>query len=94
MKERMPIGFMFKQINNVYEKDFNELETNKKKLKQLEAEYASIKKRHEKGKNAGKPAESNSETSREKRVFIGRNVIITRCKLKKSGRFDSKESLY
>lgn len=23
MKERMPIGFMFKQINNVYEKDFN-----------------------------------------------------------------------
>lgn len=36
----------------VYEKDFNELETNKKKLKQLEAEYASIKKRHEKGKNA------------------------------------------
>lgn len=36
----------------VYEKDFNELETNKKKLKQLEAEYASIKKRHEKSKNA------------------------------------------
>lgn len=36
----------------VYEKDFNELETNKKKLKQLEAEYASIKKRHEKVKNA------------------------------------------
>ena len=31
----------------VYEKDFNELETNKKKLKQLEAEYASIKKRLE-----------------------------------------------
>ena len=29
------------------------METNKKKLKQLEAEYASIKKRHEKGKNAG-----------------------------------------
>ena len=28
------------------------METNKKKLKQLEAEYASIKKRHEKGKNA------------------------------------------
>lgn len=27
------------------------METNKKKLKQLEAEYASIKKRHEKGKN-------------------------------------------
>ncbi len=23
MKERMPIGFMFKQINNVYEKEFN-----------------------------------------------------------------------
>ena len=23
MKERMPIGFMLKQINNVYEKDFN-----------------------------------------------------------------------
>ena len=28
------------------------METNKKKLKQLEAEYASIKKQHEKGKNA------------------------------------------
>ena len=28
------------------------METNKKKLKQLEAEFASIKKRHEKGKNA------------------------------------------
>ena len=25
MKERMPIGFMFKQINNIYEKDFNQL---------------------------------------------------------------------
>ncbi len=23
MKERMPLGFMFKQINNVYEKEFN-----------------------------------------------------------------------
>lgn len=23
MKERLPIGFMFKQINNIYEKDFN-----------------------------------------------------------------------
>lgn len=25
MKERMPIGFMFKQINTIYEKDFNNL---------------------------------------------------------------------
>ncbi len=25
MKERMPIGFMFKQINTIYEKDFNQL---------------------------------------------------------------------
>ncbi len=25
MKERMPIGFMFKQINTIYEKDFNRL---------------------------------------------------------------------
>lgn len=25
MKERLPIGFLFKQINNVYEKDFNNL---------------------------------------------------------------------
>ena len=25
MKERMPIGFMFKQINTIYEKDFNSL---------------------------------------------------------------------
>ena len=23
MQERLPIGFLFKQINNVYEKDFN-----------------------------------------------------------------------
>ncbi len=25
MKERMPVGFMFKQINTIYEKDFNQL---------------------------------------------------------------------
>ncbi len=25
MKERMPVGFMFKQINTIYEKDFNNL---------------------------------------------------------------------
>lgn len=25
MKERMPIGFMFKQISTIYEKDFNQL---------------------------------------------------------------------
>lgn len=25
MQERLPIGFLFKQINNVYEKDFNNL---------------------------------------------------------------------
>ena len=25
MKERLPVGFMFKQINNIYEKEFNNL---------------------------------------------------------------------
>lgn len=25
MKERLPVGFMFKQINNIYEKEFNSL---------------------------------------------------------------------
>ena len=25
MQERLPVGFVFKQINNVYEKEFNNL---------------------------------------------------------------------
>ena len=25
MKERLPVGFMFKQINNIYEREFNNL---------------------------------------------------------------------
>ena len=37
MKERLPVGFMFKQINNIYEKEFNNL------LRGLESHRHSVR---------------------------------------------------